>query len=1365
MSLRLLPQNTFRSAASLTCSVTVPTAVALAVFVSTGPALAIPSPELVIGSLSSISQLVALVSAMLGGGAAIVGVRASKKRGDSGNRAQWAWPIVAILAVFCAASIAVNVHQYTEHRGERLARLEATLLRPAREPGVPKLDPTLKELSFSQQLKHPMGISTAEADQLLAAMTRGKRTDVVFLDVRESAESEMGNLPGATAVRYPDLSTAKLNLAGKKVILFCHNGNRSHETCETLAAQGIPCQFIVGGLEKWVVENRPLTGFKTRTLSELRAIPAYRNQRVLLDTPSVHDLVRNEGAIFVDVRYPGEFAARHLPGAISLPIRRLPTEELKSGIRELPKRPIILPCYDRRGCFFSEVLGLELTRAGHDLRGRYTVPFEYFVSSGRPPHVEQWLAETQRSLWSKATDVVAGLVSSLAGKVGLVLAIVFAALVSRLLVLPLSLKAERDQVRATALSGHMAALKARLKHDPQRLARAIRAIYRRHGLTPVRNLLALLFLPVMALAVVGVQRAAATRTEALLWVPNLAERDAFLLLPTMFGALIALYLHLTIAQTQRQRLWAWVLGLPLMTAAGALLSAAADLYLIVSAALLLAQRAMVVGQFGVVVRSCQTLGWSWRGLLGPAGIVRLRQVDRLAGCGNKAYRLAQLKAHGIDVPDGLVLTSRFLKRFQRGGATWRRRCLDRLWRDLGCEQIAVRSSAGAEDGSTNSFAGVFDTVLDVDRAGLEAAIVKVIASFEASRAASYGVEAMGGNILLQRMVEAEFAGVFFTRDPAAAGLALIELVPGTAEGLVSGAVAPDAFRFGRLSNKPIGKAEAPIDLKPLLMIGRRAEELFGAPQDIEWAYRGGCFHIVQSRNITHLSHDRGPDAVVQGEWLRVLGLAAGAPAHEVVFAQNEMAEMLPRPTPLSLSLMESLWSSGGSVDLACRDLGLEYRVEEDAPSYLLTVVGRLYVDKRQERARSPRLGPVSVRRLEKSADRIEREFREGFLPRFLEDVRLLEAVDFNRLPTPDLYAAIERARDNFVRHTHVEVDIVNIAANFYLERAKAELEEHGLDTAICLARVPQSAPACALAEAIRSSGEARRNILRASFGHRALLDYELAQPRYGEDDGALDALCGVDTPSATHEQDTGAENPALVAAGRPVLATVDRARRFQALKEDAKHHSLRELAVMRQAVLALDRRLDLEGLAFYLTVDELIGVRDQSALGLRTIASRRRQEAELLADVAPLSSTLTVPQLESASFNLREEEQASDGNMRGTRVSGSRVVEGRARVVTRADAERGASIEGFQQGDIIVSSMCHPAWLRYLGSAGGIVCEVGGWLSHMALLAREYDVPMIVGTRGLAAIPDGGLLRLQKDGGVEIISRAQTQVVFAQAAE
>jgi rifampicin phosphotransferase len=615
------------------------------------------------------------------------------------------------------------------------------------------------------------------------------------------------------------------------------------------------------------------------------------------------------------------------------------------------------------------------------------------------------------------------------------------------------------------------------------------------------------------------------------------------------------------------------------------------------------------------------------------------------------------------------------------------------------------------------------------------------------------VERGGGSIVVQRMVDAHYAGVLFTQDPAAGGLSMIELVEGTAESLVSGAVAPQTYRCGRVSGEIIGDAKPPIDLMPLIRLGHRAEQIFGAAQDIEWTYRDGQFHLVQSRDITRLLADAAGKADLRSEYARVLDRATGASPDEVVFAQNELAEMLPRPTPLSLSLMQSLWASGGSVDVACRTLGIRYGVEEDAPSYLATIFGRLYIDKRQERVRAGRISALAARRLSKGADRIEREFRDMFLPDYSREMALREAVDFDRLASPDLIATLKQMHDDFVHRTHVEVDVINVAASFYFERAKKLLAKHSLDPTAHLAHVPETDYDRVLAQAARLRGSARRAFLIAQAGHRAVLDYELAAPRYAEAPGPIEALCEAEAHKSETTVDEVAEDAALIQAGKAVAEAARVACRFETLKEDAKHHSLRQLAIIRRAVLALDRRFGLGNLAFYLTIEELLTLAERPVEAMRDLATERYHQSLQFAQAAPLPPTLTIRELEKASAGIDERMDAG-GEIRGTRVSGAGMVSGRARVVSAAEAESGGPIPNFADGDVVVSSMVHPAWLPYFGRAGGFVCAVGGWLSHTAILAREHNLMMIVGARGLDAIPDGSELRLHLDGTVEVVREA-----------
>jgi rhodanese-related sulfurtransferase/membrane protein insertase Oxa1/YidC/SpoIIIJ/phosphohistidine swiveling domain-containing protein len=1317
-------------------SVRLSAAVALCL-VSAGSAFAIPSPELIVGSFTSISQLFALGSALLGGGAAVATMRL-RARGAQ-TRTTFAVLVGALLVL--AVSLGLNVYQYLTNGADKQARLEATLTRPMPNLGGKSLDPDLKEASYDDQLKHPRGISTEDAEKLLAETLRGEHPDVVFLDIRESSEAEMGSLPGSTRVRFPDIASSKLDLAHKKPIVFCHNGNRGFETCSKLAAMGIDCRFLVGGLEKWLVEKRSLTGLNARTLDDLRALPSYPNQSVLLDTPDVRKLVAEDGALFVDVRYPGEFNSGALPGAINLPIRPTPTEALKARIAQLPHKPIVAPCYDRRSCFFAEVLGLELTRAGYDYRGKYTVPWEYFIGSKPRPYIREWLDQAHKSWWTKASEHLADGLVWLGGWIGIVPAILLLAILSRLLVLPFSVKAERDQIKSRAVADELAALKQRLKGDGPRLTRAIGRFYSKHGLTPMRNLVALLFLPIMALALTAVQSAVSTDSEQLGWIVDLSGRDRWLVLPIVFAGLITLYVDMAFVRTRLQGLGVWAVVFPLFIATGTLFSAGTDIYLVMSAALLIVQRLWVSGVLARIA-----LAWRRRRL--GADMVSLDDPTRLAGHGNKALRLGLMRTAGVPVPAGVLLPPAFLATFAAASAAERKAWLDRLWRELGGGPLAVRSSANGEDNAEHSFAGVFESVLDVDRAGLEGAIRKVEASFSAARVAAYGATGGTGSILVQRMIGAEFAGVLFTRDPSASGLAMVEMVKGTAENLVSGTVRPWTFRFGRVSGRQFGEGIAPIDLAPLLALGRRVEDLFGRPQDIEWTYADGRFHLVQSRDVTRVMAGDPDRELAQDDLARALDVARGAAPDEIVFAKNELSEMLPRPTTLSLSLMRTVWGSGGSIDRAARRLGFSYAVAEDSTP-LLTILGRLYIDRREELARGFSIGRLAARSLLRRADRIERDFRDGFLPGFLADLRLVEAADFDRLATPELVEEIGRLHRHFAGDTHVEVDVINIAANFYLDRARRALSDAGLEPSSFLGHIPETVESRALAEAATAPAERRHWFLARSVGHRAAFDYELAAPRYAENTEALNGLLAAKA-AIPH---AGATDDARLTPSLAALVGI--ARRFETLKEDAKHHSLRELAALRRALLALDRQLGLGGLVFHLTFDEIATIRDVAAL--RDCAVRRLHDTARLSRTESLPATLSVAAIEAASCGETAGTHDQDGAVRGTRVAGSRPIVGRAHVVSESDAERGTISGDFHDGDIIVAPMINPNWLPYFGRAGGFVSEVGGWLSHTAILAREHDVPMIVGAQGIGRIPHGSLLRLHLDGQVEIIAARDTR--------
>jgi pyruvate,water dikinase len=93
------------------------------------------------------------------------------------------------------------------------------------------------------------------------------------------------------------------------------------------------------------------------------------------------------------------------------------------------------------------------------------------------------------------------------------------------------------------------------------------------------------------------------------------------------------------------------------------------------------------------------------------------------------------------------------------------------------------------------------------------------------------------------------------------------------------------------------------------------------------------------------------------------------------------------------------------------------------------------------------------------------------------------------------------------------------------------------------------------------------------------------------------------------------------------------------------------------------------------------------------------------------------------------------------------VVEGRARVVRKLEGSR------LVKGEILIAPYTDPAWTPLFPLASGLVTEVGGLMTHGAVVAREYGIPAVVGVdRATEAIPDGALVRVNgSEGYVEIV--------------
>jgi pyruvate,water dikinase len=252
--------------------------------------------------------------------------------------------------------------------------------------------------------------------------------------------------------------------------------------------------------------------------------------------------------------------------------------------------------------------------------------------------------------------------------------------------------------------------------------------------------------------------------------------------------------------------------------------------------------------------------------------------------GGKAWNLLRLREKGFLVPHFWIVP-----RAQCAGTRVSPDLIVELKQALPEGRLfAVRSSAVGEDSREHSFAGVLESVLNVPRTEVAAAIERVWASAFSARALSYrrrkGLrpEDTATAVIVQEMVQPRCAGVLFTRDPAdGTRQVVISAGLGLGQGVVSDGVETDTFRIGwddgvvsselRTKRSRIvladpcggGTREEPVprrrrsrptlrpsEVRRLRDVGREVEQALGGPQDIEWALdaAGGLF-VLQARPI------------------------------------------------------------------------------------------------------------------------------------------------------------------------------------------------------------------------------------------------------------------------------------------------------------------------------------------------------------------------------------------------------------------------------------------------------------------------------------------------------------------------------------
>jgi pyruvate,water dikinase len=577
-------------------------------------------------------------------------------------------------------------------------------------------------------------------------------------------------------------------------------------------------------------------------------------------------------------------------------------------------------------------------------------------------------------------------------------------------------------------------------------------------------------------------------------------------------------------------------------------------------------------------------------------------------------------------------------------------------------------------------------------------------------------------------------------------------------------------------------------LSELAELGRRVEAFSGDARDLEWAYADGTFWLLQARPITAASAaDR--EQVRQSV---VNDLKSKAEPAGTVWVRYNLSEVLPAPTPMTWAIVQRLLAADGGFGAMNRDLGASPDPALGSLSAFDLVAGRPMANLARlprmqfanppfeypfaeykadlRKALDPKPVPAPLRggairgllrlpgmmwRLQRMMGRTFRlslTFGDWFMtervPPFAAAAKEALARDWSCRSNEDLEEAVrewtERTLVDFARDSLKPTVFAELCWGSLTAQLKPKLGEDRAKAAVAELSLGARPPADAdLAGAIArlADGSLDRAAFLQQFGHRGTNEMELAQPRWSEVPQELDRLIlnAKDRPQSS-AQEVSWESIADEARIRGPLRDqfrrwVERHRLYLGLREAAKHHLMTGYAVIRRALVELDRRFDLNGGIFFLTPADFPNLLAGKDLSAKIAEAHRRRQTEHSLEVPPV---LFSDDLEAIGRPLPEPQVGN--RLEGIALSAG-VAEGPALVLTEpAGAPPG---EG---GYILVCPSTDPAWVPLFVHAKGLVMETGGVLSHGAIVAREFGLPAVAGIPGaLRQLRSGDRLRV--DGG------------------
>ncbi|MBQ9383919.1 MAG: phosphoenolpyruvate synthase [Ruminiclostridium sp.] len=726
--------------------------------------------------------------------------------------------------------------------------------------------------------------------------------------------------------------------------------------------------------------------------------------------------------------------------------------------------------------------------------------------------------------------------------------------------------------------------------------------------------------------------------------------------------------------------------------------------------------------------------------------------------GGKAESLGKMLRMGLPVPSGYVIAA---QAFENGSL--KKEAVGELSElvkklSAGSHTYAVRSSAVGEDGAEDSFAGAYETVLDVKPADIEKAVLTVAASAGNERVGVYakerGTTAGGTAVVIQRYAAPEYAGVLFTADPISGSLGRMtgSFVKGAGEKLVSGEGMDGEFIIDAVGYSYSGSGETEQYARKLFKYAKKLAS-DGVPKDIEWAVSGGRVYILQSRPITTLFRNNYDDFDINDSL-----------CGELLLSKTNVGEIFLRPvSPATFGMVDMVSSMLGIplISNVCGQLYLNI-------SGICSMIMSFGVSKEKAFGFIKELAggipdteipvyPYDRRILRRAVSNIFRDFFKSkpkkYRPKALKgrftevSLELIETIKSAK-SKDELLSLWSGACEPFMGGALSAImsglDVRSLfKTRERLERiCGTELADKLMSDCSGSGSIESLGPLLGIADII--AGKMTREEYTLKYGHRDADEMELSIPFPYESKDFPDNVIeehkrsGIDAYAMKAAQEKRREEAVKEFKAKYPShgARLDRMLKKYAAavadREMIRSDALRIFCVIREFFLKAGSLTGLGDDIFMLYMDDVRALLagNESCVG-KIPARRANYEKQMTMPNFPsmICGRFTLDEWQAAGSpggyyrSGVTEPQSDDGVITGVAGSAGQA-EGRARVLKSID-----DADTIEQGDILVVPAANIGWVRVFPKISALVTDVGAPLSHAVIVARELGIPAVVSCR------------------------------------